>query len=224
MMKDYYVCFPEEPMTDLDKGLRKSLSAFSDNEFRFNQYIIHTHPILQHALNEEYSLTLVKYSVNNLGELFDIVKEEHGCTITEDSEIMSITSENNPGFAIYMTNETYCDGSGIFNDPNSLLDTFLQSLWISVKMYDLYRSLMFIPTEVKNMMDLLSDKYLSISFALSYSDTGAWLNGELRTAVNKMLPDDLKDRLCIYDIVDDAMLWSIYNEWDTGCDDKEGDD
>ena len=221
-MKDYYVCLPGEFSEGRTPDcLTELLCGFSDNEFIFTQYIIHTCPILKRILDVDCQLTLLKYSVDNSDQLFDIVRKECGCKLDMNSNIVSVSSVNNPEFTLYMTSNMYIEGNGICIEPTMMMDTFLCMLWSSVELYDIAESLIKLPDEVHLMMQLIRDKYRPIICALYYTDMHAWLNKDLLEMVNSSLPDHYKYEMNIYDVVDDAILWSTYGDWDIDCDDRE---
>lgn len=212
-MKDYYVCLPKEPLGQNVRVVDRYLCGYSDNEFVFRQYIIKSHPILQHILGEKYCLILLKYSVDSLSELFDIVKEEYGYHLTEGSEIVSLYSNNNPNLSIYMSYDMYSDGCGILVDPHSIIDTFLQILWTSMEWYKISEACIKLPNAVQDMMQLIYDKYMALIFALCYSDIESWQNNSLRDNIVRKLPNHHNGSISVYDITDDVMMWLAYGDW-----------
>lgn len=209
-MTKFYVCMPSV----IDEQLRtyqNELYAYTSNEYLLNQYIKTTYPRLQETVDIEYELNVEEYMAVDEDHLFQLVKDEHGWGMDDQNRIFSITSANNPEVALYLTQ--YTSESFFFTDYDSVFDTFLRVSYRSTKTYNIMKNALRVPDEIKDMMELIDGKYLSLLFALGYSDMYNWNNESLKEIVNKQLPDGLKGNMDFLDIMDEGMVMILFGQW-----------
>lgn len=178
----------------------------------------YTYPVLKNIFDPGCELTLVQYSVKDEEHLFKLIKDECGLSLNQYYMIFSMPSINNPELTLYIT-EHISESIGDGTDFHSL-NEFLYSVWSTIQIWNMLSYMLHIPADIQNMTKLVCDKYMPLIFALNYTDVSAWVNADLIEAVNNMVPNEYKNCLNIWDVVDDVLLMVYYNDWTDGLDDS----
>lgn len=212
----YYLVLPGDA-TNISKDTTDLAIGWSTNEFVVNEYIRNTLPKIFKVYSKSDSADVDVYEFHNIGsdsEFYDAVKKSGVCNseICSTNQIDIYESDNNPGFALYLTQEWMdYEMETIQEGYNNLVFR----LWSTKVFYDCMKKYIKYPEPVCRVMELIGSVYFLLISVMNYTDIMSISNNEVSKAIHELLKQkgysgEDEWMYSIFNVIDETLLISNY--------------